>query len=160
MRLSFKKSIVLIILAAILIQVGSQFIYIHKIAENSAQRLLSYTNTTVKQIENNLDSAFKSIAYTTTYFSINSGVQQFLAEEEQLEKYRMLTFVNDTCQAAVAMNSQIQTALLFNKEGKCEYSYSSSEMKFQEELQKVERECYKEAVNNRFIFYKVNSLIH
>lgn len=51
MRLSFKKSIVLIILAAILIQVGSQFIYIHKIAENSAQRLLSYTNTTVKQIE-------------------------------------------------------------------------------------------------------------
>lgn len=68
MRLSFKKSIVLIILAAILIQVGSQFIYIHKIAENSAQRLLSYTNTTVKQIENNLDSAFKSIAYTTTYF--------------------------------------------------------------------------------------------
>ena len=28
MRLSFKKSIVLIILAAILIQVGSQFIYI------------------------------------------------------------------------------------------------------------------------------------
>lgn len=59
MRLSFKKSIVLIILAAILIQVGSQFIYIHKIAENSAQRLLSYTNTTVKQIENNLDSAFK-----------------------------------------------------------------------------------------------------
>ena len=39
MRLSFKKSIVLIILAAILIQVGSQFIYIHKIAENSAQRL-------------------------------------------------------------------------------------------------------------------------
>lgn len=154
MRLSFKKSIVLIILAAILIQVGSQFIYIHKIAENSAQRLLSYTNTTVKQIENNLDSAFKSIAYTTTYFSINSGVQQFLAEEEQLEKYRMLTFVNDTCQAAVAMNSQIQTALLFNKEGKCEYSYSSSEMKFQEELQKVERECYKEAVNNRFIFYK------
>ena len=96
MRLSFKKSIVLIILAAILIQVGSQFIYIHKIAENSAQRLLSYTNTTVKQIENNLDSAFKSIAYTTTYFSINSGVQQFLAEEEQLEKYRMLTFVLST----------------------------------------------------------------
>ena len=35
MRLSFKKSIVLIILAAILIQVGSQFIYIHKIAELS-----------------------------------------------------------------------------------------------------------------------------
>ena len=70
-------------------------------------------------------------------------MQQFLAEEEQLEKYRMLTFVNDTCQAAVAMNSQIQTALLFNKEGKCEYSYSSSEMKFQEELQKVERNAIK-----------------
>ncbi len=154
MRLSFKKSIVLIILAAILIQVGSQFIYIRKIAENSAQRLLAYTNTTVKQIENNLDSAFKSIAYTTTYFSINSAVQRFLTEEEQLEKYKLLTFVNDTCQAAMAMNSQIQTALLFDKEGNCEFSYSSSEMKFHEELQKVERECYREAVNNRFIFYQ------
>ena len=61
MKLSFKKSIVLIIFAAVLIQIGSQFIYIHRIAENSAKRLLSYTNTTVKQIENNLDSAFKSI---------------------------------------------------------------------------------------------------
>ena len=154
MKLSFKKSIVLIIFAAVLIQIGSQFIYIHRIAENSAKRLLSYTNTTVKQIENNLDSAFKSIAYTTTYFSINSAVQQFLSEEEQLEKYKMLTFVNDTCQAAMAMNSQIQTALLFDKEGNCEFSYSSSEMKFHEELKKIERECYREAVNNRFIFYQ------
>ena len=68
-------------------------------------------------------------AYTTTYFSINSAVQQFLSEEEQLEKYKMLTFVNDTCQAAMAMNSQIQTALLFDKEGNCEFSYSSSEMR-------------------------------
>ena len=66
MKLSFKKSIVLIIFAAVLIQIGSQFIYIHRIAENSAKRLLSYTNTTVKQIENNLDSAFKSIAYTVS----------------------------------------------------------------------------------------------
>ena len=41
MKLSFKKSIVLIIFAAVLIQIGSQFIYIHRIAENSAKRLLS-----------------------------------------------------------------------------------------------------------------------
>ena len=39
MKLSFKKSIVLIIFAAVLIQIGSQFIYIHRIAENSAKRL-------------------------------------------------------------------------------------------------------------------------
>lgn len=154
MKLSFKKSIVLIIFVAVLIQAGSQFIYIQKIADNSAKRLLSYTDTTVKQIENNLDSAFKSIAYTTTYFSINSAVQQFVAEEEQLEKYKKLAYVNDTCQAAMAMNSQIQTALLFDKEGNCEFSYSSPETRFHEELKKIEREFRDEAMNNRFIFYQ------
>ena len=64
MKLSFKKSIVLIIFAAVLIQIGSQFIYIHRIAENSAKRLLSYTNTTVKQIENNLYLFFHQLRRT------------------------------------------------------------------------------------------------
>ena len=91
MKLSFKKSIVLIIFAAVLIQIGSQFIYIHRIAENSAKRLLSYTNTTVKQIENNLYSAFKSIASTTTYFSINSALQPFLPVASHLANFNMLS---------------------------------------------------------------------
>ena len=142
----------LIIFAAILIQVGIQGFYIRKIADTSAKRLLAYTDNTVKQIENNLDEAFKSIAYTTTYFSINSGVQKFLSEEDPLEKYKTLPYVNDTCQAVVAMNSQIQTALLFDREGNCEYSYSSSELKSSEELKRIERECYPDAVNNRFVF--------
>ena len=52
MKLSFRKCIVLIILGAIVIQVGIQSYYIKKIADDSAKRLLAYTDNTVKQIEN------------------------------------------------------------------------------------------------------------
>lgn len=90
MKLSFKKSIVLIIFAAVLIQIGSQFIYIHRIAENSAKRLLSYTNTTVKQIENNLDSAFKSIAYTTTYFPSTPPYSSFCRKKSSWKNIKCL----------------------------------------------------------------------
>lgn len=157
MRLSFKKSTFLIILAAILLLVGIQAYYINKIARNSVESLEIYTDTVMSQIENSLDSTFKGIAYTTTYLSINSAVQQYLSEERLEDRYYFLPFVQDAFQSVIATNDQVWTALLFDDDGECVYNYGSVEIKFREEMGRIEREYYEAAGNNRFVFYQGNA---
>lgn len=154
MKLSFKKSTAMIIVAAIILLAGIQMYYIDRIARNSVESLEAYTNTVMRQIENSLDAAFKGIAYTTTYLSINSAVQQYLSDEQQSGRYYLQPFVSDAFRSAIATNDQIRTALLFDSNGQCVYNYGSVEINFRKEMGEIERKCYEAAENNHFVFYQ------
>lgn len=144
----------MIILAAIILLAGIQAYYISRIARNSVESLEVYTDTVMSQIENSLDTTFKGIAYTTTYLSINSAVQQYLSEQEMSDKYYFQPFVKDAFQSVIATNDQVWTALLFDTDGECVYNYGSTEISFREEMRTIERKYHETTENNRFVFYQ------
>lgn len=137
MKLSFRKSIFIVIMISIVLLLILQTYYINRINRTTNEQIASYMDMTITQIENNLNNMIKNLTYSATNLSANAITGKYLTTADPMERYSLRGDLNDSFRTMIALDRTIMNILLIDNEGNIAYSYGNTGYISQEEAIEV-----------------------
>lgn len=126
MRLSFRKTILIVILLALVPMLLTQAYFINRVDRTAREQVASYAAITSAQIEENFNNIFRSISYSAVYLAENSMTKKYLSVNDPLETYQAQQYLGELFRTVASLEPYLLNAILVDNAGEPIYMYDNN----------------------------------
>lgn len=126
MKYGFRKTILLVMLLALIPLLIAQGYFIRRVDATAKKQVTDYADMAAAQIEENFNNVLRSVSYSAVYLAENSMMRTYLMTADPLEIYRTQAYLGELIRTVAALGSYTQNVLVVHEDGALAYMYDSN----------------------------------